>query len=407
MYKFSLTIVLILFAATIVAAQDPCPQFELQTQPYVSKPGEVETFSLLVPETVEKQEIAILWTVTNGELLSGQGTTKISVTSAIDGKSPRATVEVRGPGECVFKASDINFGDSPPKPKLIYQFEAIQDNELGTLLGELMEKVSIEDPTASLYIVNYGRARDVAIRERTISESIRIRVEGVTDMIVLANGGDETYEKLTTRIWIVPAGADTSKIDSEASKPEVQCPKIEVIGPPVVIQHGDTMEFRVETEAKDLSVEWRVDKGEILESRGLGIVVGGTDQLRGQTLKATVFVSGLPENCQTVFSDTGVVSMPPVCNSPIDEFGELARDDLRGRIDNLIINLQVNPHSTALIISYGPPIKVSERHEIIRNHIELRKYPHDRFRLEYRAYEDRIRTRMWIVPEGADTSELK
>lgn len=187
------------------------------------------------------------------------------------------------------------------------------------------------------------------------------------------------------------------------------CGSLDVSGPPAVVKPGETMTFRAEMTGGDqqnLNYNWSVDKGSILSGQGTpSIVVGGTDSLAGQTVSASVEVTADCAECTQTGSDTGIVAEKP---DPvlIDEFGKLANNDVKARIDNLYINLQSDPTATGYIINYGPAREVSRREKVIRDHIRMRSLDPDRVVLVNGGVEGSIRTRVWVVPAGADSSSV-
>ena len=62
-----------------------------------------------------------------------------------------------------------------------------------------------KEPTATGYIINYGRASDVARREKQIRNSINFRRYDAI-RIIIVNGGKARV--LKTVFWIVPEGAE-------------------------------------------------------------------------------------------------------------------------------------------------------------------------------------------------------
>jgi hypothetical protein len=67
----------------------------------------------------------------------------------------------------------------------------------------------------------------------------------------------------------------------------------------------------------------------------------------------------------------------------------------------LFIRLQNDPTATGYIINYGPARQVTARERIIRSHIQLRRYDATRVVIVNGGEEAEIRTRIYIVPQGA------
>ncbi len=76
------------------------------------------------------------------------------------------------------------------------------------------------------------------------------------------------------------------------------------------------------------------------------------------------------------------------------------------RLDNFLITLQNDPNSTGYVINYGSKREVSRREKLFRTHFRDRNFQTDRIVFVNGGIEKRIRTRLWIVPAGADPSEI-
>jgi hypothetical protein len=151
----------------------------------------------------------------------------------------------------------------------------------------------------------------------------------------------------------------------------------------------------------DVTYDWSVDKGTIVEGQGTPVITVSTEGLVDTTVTASVVVGGLCETCPGEDSETGVVAgiIEPIL---IDEFGPLANDDVRNRLDAFFVELQSNPNDTGYIINYGPPRQVAARERLIRNHIDFRNFPASRIVIVNGGDEPQIRTRLWRVPVGAE-----
>lgn len=184
-----------------------------------------------------------------------------------------------------------------------------------------------------------------------------------------------------------------------------ECPTVSVTGPSSVVQSGETMTFtaNVSGGSQDTpTYSWTVDKGTIVEGQGTPSITVSTEGLVDTTVTATVEIGGLCATCPvTSDSETGVVApgIPPIV--PFDEFGPLANDDVRLRLDNFFVDLQNNPNDQGYIINYGPARQVAARERLIRNHINLRRFDAGRIVIVNGGEEAEIRTRLFRVPQGA------
>ncbi len=87
----------------------------------------------------------------------------------------------------------------------------------------------------------------------------------------------------------------------------------------------------------------------------------------------------------------------------IDEFGRLANGDIKAGLDNLIVQLQNNPTSQGLIISYGSKREVAARERMMKSHISFRQVNNLReITFINGGYGNEIKTQFWRVPEGAE-----
>ncbi len=94
---------------------------------------------------------------------------------------------------------------------------------------------------------------------------------------------------------------------------------------------------------------WTVSAGRIIEGQGTASIKVDTTGLAGQTLRATLSMGGYPLDCSASCS----ISFPvPLKCKKFDEFGEIARNDEKARLDNYAIELQNDPSRTAYVIVY-------------------------------------------------------
>ncbi len=86
----------------------------------------------------------------------------------------------------------------------------------------------------------------------------------------------------------------------------------------------------------------------------------------------------------------------------IDEFGRIPNGHFRSILDNFFVQLQNNPESRGLIISYGLKREVAAREKLIKNHISFRRFDDSRISFINGGHSNEIKTRFWCVPEGAE-----
>jgi hypothetical protein len=190
------------FAQT--GAED-CPTISVSAPVGVVKDGDQAVFAATVAGKTVPSKLGYKWTVENATVNSGAGTREISVT--VSGKT-KATVEVDGLEEgCGKKAfAEVKYGNVKPSPILFDEFGKVKDNLLQKRLAALGETLQ-QNAGAQAYFVNYGSAKDVEKREASIRELFGANASKA----VFVNGGVE--KDIRTRVWIVPAGADTTELN--------------------------------------------------------------------------------------------------------------------------------------------------------------------------------------------------
>ncbi|MGI8639346.1 MAG: hypothetical protein ACR2MG_05265 [Pyrinomonadaceae bacterium] len=184
-----------------------CPTLSVTGPSAVTKAGDTMTFTANVSGGTQG-EVTYDWTVSQGEIISGQGTPVITVqtTAAMAGQNVTATVnisdadlctsceksrsEVAGIGEDAVLTPLDTFGDLKPD-----DIKARVDSfyiELGN------------NPSAQGYIINYGSARDIARREKQIRDAIRF-LRRDPSRVTFVRGGDRG-NGIETVFFVVPSG---------------------------------------------------------------------------------------------------------------------------------------------------------------------------------------------------------
>lgn len=178
-----------------------------------------------------------------------------------------------------------------------------------------------------------------------------------------------------------------------------QCPALTVIGPAGVTNPGDEMEFRAEINVIGPKVEysWSVNAGTIVKGQGTARIAVLTDaSLAGRSVKATVDVGGLPQNCDRLASEMGGVDALPACGLPIDEWGEMKPNDERGRLDVFFAELMNNPDHVGVIIlqvKAGEKLDpTNSRIQFVLRHVKFRKFN---------------KSRIWFALEVAEEKSTK
>ena len=177
-----------------------------------------------------------------------------------------------------------------------------------------------------------------------------------------------------------------------------------------VVEAGTPMKFVAtlngKTDNLTLEYEWTVSAGTIISGQGTcAITVDTTGLANGTNITAEVKVKGLPCDCPNTASETGSVVVTEIIRERLDEFGNLPRDEIRARVDAMIIALGNEPNAVGYIVVYGTDKEIAQREKVIREHIAFRKYDASRVRFIKGGANPRGEpgawTRFWILPPGA------
>jgi hypothetical protein len=187
-------------------------------------------------------------------------------------------------------------------------------------------------------------------------------------------------------------------------------PCVKTEGTGGVVEAGTPMKFVAtlsgKTDNLTLGYEWKVSAGTIMSGQGTcSIMVDTTGLANGTNITAEVTIKGLPCDCPNTASETGSVVLREIPWEKFDEFGNLPRDEIRARLDAMIIALGNEPNAIGYVVLYGTDKEIAAREKLIREHIAFRKYDASRVRYIKGGANPRGEpgawTRFWILPPGA------
>lgn len=191
------------------------------------------------------------------------------------------------------------------------------------------------------------------------------------------------------------------------------CPKLRILGPPGITRPGDVMTFSVSVNnfsgPAEIKYEWTLSAGTTEKGQGTSeIEVRTTQAMDNSNVTATVKITGMPAGCSDSASETGSVSGGHP-GDPIDDFGDLVRDDIKARIDNFYIRLNYSPKDEGLLFvrldkEATRNSKLSYLNKLYQA-IIFRKY--DPARVTFIISEEKRdnylpSTRLWMFPPGFD-----
>lgn len=86
----------------------------------------------------------------------------------------------------------------------------------------------------------------------------------------------------------------------------------------------------------------------------------------------------------------------------IDEFERATNGYVKMKMDYFYTELNNNPSSQGVIISYGTDREIAIRERQIRVSIQWRKYDASRITMVNGGFRDEVKSEFWIVPPGAE-----
>jgi len=215
---FASTILVLTFCIGTFAQTNevsPCPTISVMGQPGIPTPDETITFTAEVSEEAKKFKTEYKWTVTNGEIIEGQGTTVIKVLwKDMFGKNLTAEFEVIGlPKNCVNVASETAATTICYSTSQVDEFSIpasqIDKARLDNLLIELQN-----NPLAVAYIFE-------TFERKTFQNAVERKIQKITDYLIKERRIEKDRfvistaesDKNLTQYFIVPPGASPPKIE--------------------------------------------------------------------------------------------------------------------------------------------------------------------------------------------------
>ena len=370
-----------------------CPMLSMKIPTEMVYPGKKMTFAASLDKTPENLELTYLWGIDRGMIIAGQGTPNIDIdTSGLNGVDLKATVKVEGIDNCELSVTGFGKVRLGGDPELFDEINNLPPKELESRFISFLDEFC-KSPSMTSFIVNYGTKKEVGEREKIFRKLIADRqIDEKRVTFVYGGEGD-----IRTKIWNV------LNLSSE------ECPSVSITAPSAVVRPGEKAFFNVNLlwktkKQRKIEYVWSIDKGEIVNGQGTPTIEVKFPE-DDTTTTAIVNLKGLPKQCNSIFSDTGVVC---ACVNPelVDEFGGIPNGDLKARLDNFMIRLSGDLQATGYIINYGPKKEIAKRERLFRRHFRQREFQGNRMIFINGGKEKSIRTRLWFVPAGADLSSL-
>lgn len=186
-----------------------CPSLSVSGPAGIVNPGDAMTFTATLAGGTQ-DNVTYNWSVSAGTIESGQGTPSITVrtTSEMANSSVTATVEIGGlPADCDCPRTANETGSIAPNPEFVKidEFGKIPNDDIRSRLDTFFAELA-NNPSNQGYIINYGTPKEVAAREKLITNHIAFR-RFDRSRITLVNGGASPDGVVTTKLYRIPPGA--------------------------------------------------------------------------------------------------------------------------------------------------------------------------------------------------------
>ncbi|HQU84139.1 MAG TPA: hypothetical protein PKY59_13475 [Pyrinomonadaceae bacterium] len=172
----------------------------------ITQPGATMTFTAGIAGGTQESP-TFNWTVTAGEIESGQGTSSITVRVPASGVTNiTASVEVGGLCDrCPNTASETAGVAEKPVPEQVDEFGKTPDDDVKARIDNFYITLN-NNPNAQGYIINYGTPAEIKKRRAQIMKAINFRKYDPT-RVTMIDGGDQGTG-VNTKFYVVPSGAD-------------------------------------------------------------------------------------------------------------------------------------------------------------------------------------------------------
>lgn len=184
-----------------------CPTLSVSGPSEIPAAGGTVTFTANLSGG-NQNNLTFDWTVSQGEIVSGQGTSTITVQTndAMAGQNITATVNVSGyaPGcSCPTTASETAGIPGVSGPNQFADFGDIPNDQIKANLDSFFGELN-SNPDAQGFIINYGTDAEIALREKNIRAAIRFR-KFPASRVTFLRGADQG-SGVRTVLYVVGAG---------------------------------------------------------------------------------------------------------------------------------------------------------------------------------------------------------
>jgi len=391
----------------------PCPIISIDGPAGIVAPGEIATYIARIANTERPRDLVYIWSTSAGGIVSGQGTTAISVRQP-KSQALTVTLEVKGfPAGCPNVASESAIWDPAPQAIKLDSFGGPISHIAKDRFEKIKKAMLLNRNSQLLIFMVYRKgagAKEIEGWRNAIFSSIPTFEEDYRITAVAAGEATNNF----VEIWLVPPGANLPQCELCGKRVEtakVTCPTITISGPTEIVDLGNIVTF-VSTISgvrhTNLRYRWDVSKGNIISGQQTqSIRVRVPKKSDGYVLTAVLKVAGLPRTCPTVASQNGLVAAR-FTGDPLDDYGPLSLDEENVRLVNAARALRSNPSYRLFILKYfeKPDRRNSQNIRDVFNFLtRSAKISTNRFKIKS-AIGRRDETILWLVAPGSDEPQL-
>jgi hypothetical protein len=223
------------------------------------------------------------------------------------------------------------------------------------------------------------------------------------------NGGFR--EQATTELWVVPPGAQPP-CPTPTVRPEdvAYCPSVWLRGSTYVPRPSGPLSFKATANVNAGKVSptfaWSVSGGRIVGGQGTDTMTVEPPPGASGEVVARVELQGYSLECPVGALAANWRTTIGVTHFKLDEFGDIRQGDTKARLDNLAIELQINPTLQAHLVVYGG--RNGPRGQMTRRALQLKTYLTETRAVEAArvftvegGFREELSGELWLSPPGS------
>jgi hypothetical protein len=203
------------FPQSQVVNASACPIFSVAGPSDVVIPGSLINFKAYF-KNFDTSKLKFEWTVTNGEIIKGQGTLSIDVKQIDCQKTTIATIRILElPETCeVLASGEVAISHCGTGNKLIDEYEKVTNNVDKRRLNKLVVELQNEPSALGFIIKSFARNVSKSKAYLNLQQILEyLEFSGIDKNRIIFGATYDSKEK--TNLWLVPAGRDLPEFNDE------------------------------------------------------------------------------------------------------------------------------------------------------------------------------------------------